>query len=235
MDSQVLKLLSIRRIFLLVCMLAAALAGELLKPTQKVADQKATVDLQAIIPARFADWVQEDTENLVVPDPRQQDLLNKLYSQTLSRTYRNAGGYKIMLSMAYGGDQTDSTELHKPEVCYPAQGFTLHNKSTVELSFLGRVIPATRIHTSLGARVEPVTYWTTIGDQVVDGNFDKKIVEMQYGLVGKIPDGILVRLSSIDGDLARAYQQQTLFARDLLEAVAPDTRTRLIGAPSTKP
>lgn len=216
-------------------MLCAAMAAQLLKPTQKIADQSAAVNLQAIIPSQFAGWVQEDTENLILADPRQLSLLNKIYSQTLSRTYKNASGYKIMLSMAYGGDQTDSTELHKPEICYPAQGFTLHNKTSVVLTLMDRAIPATRIHTSMGARVEPVTYWTTVGNQVVDGNIGKKIVEMQYGLVGKIPDGILVRLSSIDGDLSRAYQQQTIFARDMLEALTPDTRTRLIGAPSLKP
>jgi hypothetical protein len=37
----------------------------------------------------------------------------------------NAGGSRIMLSFAYGGDQHGSLLAHNPEVCYPAQGFVL--------------------------------------------------------------------------------------------------------------
>ena len=31
-----------------------------------------------------------------------------------------------MLSLAYGDDQRADLTAHKPEVCYPAQGFQLH-------------------------------------------------------------------------------------------------------------
>ena len=61
-------------------------------------------------------------------DPGQKALLDRLYEQQLSRTYENAQGYRIMLSIAYGGNQRDELELHKPEVCYVAQGFVLQDK-----------------------------------------------------------------------------------------------------------
>jgi len=66
------------------------------------------------------DW-REDPQRIVqVVDPQTRELLDKLYSETLSRTYVNANGYRIMLSLAYGSDQRDSLQVHKPEVCYPA-------------------------------------------------------------------------------------------------------------------
>jgi EpsI family protein len=43
--------------------------------------------------------------------------------------YVNASGYRIMLSLAYGSDQRGALQAHKPEVRYPAQGFTLHGRS----------------------------------------------------------------------------------------------------------
>ncbi|MDQ5918827.1 MAG: hypothetical protein QG660_1942, partial [Pseudomonadota bacterium] len=84
--------------------------------------------------------------------------------------------------------------------------------------------------TSLGQRQEPVTYWTTVGDHVVkSGGIHKKLVEMSYGLTGKIPDGMLVRASSIDPDTANAYQMHDRFSKQMLEALAPEAQKRLAG------
>jgi hypothetical protein len=44
-----------------------------------------------------------------------------------------------------------------------------------------------------------------------------------------VPDGMLVRVSSIDSDKNKAYQQQTIFIQDLLSSVKANERTRLIG------
>ena len=54
-------------------------------------------------------------------------IINKIYNQTLTRTYINPRGDRIMLSIAYGRDQSDALQMHKPELCYPAQGFRLLN------------------------------------------------------------------------------------------------------------
>lgn len=57
--------------------------------------------------------------------PELANNLDKLYSQTLTRTYINNDGYRIMLSVAYGENQlsSDVTQVHRPEFCYVAQGF----------------------------------------------------------------------------------------------------------------
>lgn len=52
---------------------------------------------------------------------------------------------------------------------------------------------------------------------------------MSYGLSGKIPDGMLVRVSSIDIDEDNAYKIQTQFADQMLSALAPEHRQRLNG------
>ena len=102
-------------------------------------------------------------------DPQQQELIDKIYTQTLSRTYVNPSGYRIMLAIAYGDDQRDAMQLHYPEVCYPAQGFSLKGKEKGTVATENGIIPVTRILTNLGQRNEPVTYWTTVGDQVFRG------------------------------------------------------------------
>lgn len=223
--------LPLRNLILMVLMIAASGMAVALKPTKKIADQGPKVELETLIPKAFGEWRQELVNTAQVVDPQQKELIDKIYNQTLARTYVNAQGYRIMLSLAYGGDQSDAMQLHKPEVCYPAQGFTLHRKMADSLSIDGASLPITRISTSLGQRQEPVTYWTTVGNRVVKSSgIDKKLAEMSYGLSGKIPDGMLVRVSSIDANVAFAYEMHDRFARQLLASLPPESRQRLAGA-----
>ncbi len=120
------------------------------------------------------------------------------------------------------------------EVCYPAQGFTLLAKQPGTLDLLGRPIAATRLQTSLGQRVEPITYWTVVGDHITTGGIDKKLTEMRYALTGRIPDGMLVRVSSIDPGTANAHAMQARFSQDMVQAIAPDLRARFAGDPAVK-
>jgi len=52
---------------------------------------------------------------------------------------------------------------------------------------------------------------------------------MRYGLTGRIPDGMIFRVSSIDPDQVRANQLHDRFINELLQAVSPAERTRLAG------
>jgi EpsI family protein len=210
-------------------MLVASGLALALRPTEKMAAQDQAIDLEAIIPAKFGDWRQDDTPLVQMVDPQQQEAIDKIYTQTLNRTYSNASGYRIMLAIAYGDNQRDSMQLHYPEVCYPAQGFTLEAKEKGILPTSNGPIPVTRILTNLGARNEPVTYWTTIGDRVFQGGIQKKLAEMTYGLSGKIPDGMLIRISSIDPGAANAYEVQAQFAEQMLHALKPKYRKKLNG------
>lgn len=212
-----------------ILMLCAALSAYVLKPTVRVADSSPAIDLARMVPVQFAEWTEDIGQVLLIANPQQVELLNKLYNQTLSRTYIDRQGYRIMLSIAYGGDQSDALQLHKPEVCYPAQGFELENQSNASIQFEGKSIPVVRIDVRQADRLEKVTYWTTVGDQIVLGKVQKKLVEMSYGLNGKIPDGILFRVSSLDSNRERAYARQEEFVRALMGSVTPATRTRLIG------
>mgnify|MGYP003340463721 CR=1 FL=1 len=47
------------------------------------------------------------------------------YDQTLMRTYANSHGEQIMLALAWGERQRQDVKVHRPEVCYPAQGFAI--------------------------------------------------------------------------------------------------------------
>ncbi len=222
---------SIKNIVLLVLMLVSAALGAALRPTISLADERAPIDLKAMVPTAFGDWREEVDVVARVINPQQKGVIDKIYSQTLSRTYTNKEGYRIMLSIAYGKNQSDALQLHKPEICYPAQGFTLLNKQQYQLDLLGHLIAVTQIETSLGQRFEPVTYWTVVGDHITTGSTDKKLTEMRYALTGVIPDGMLVRLSSIDKNTGDAYALQRQFANAMVESIDPKHRIRFAGNP----
>jgi len=120
-----MKLISFKHLVIGLCMFVAAGMALALKPTAKVADAGPKIDLEVLIPKTFGDWKMDETIVPLMANPSRKALIKKIYSQTLSRTYINSSGDRIMLSIAYGGDQSDNMSVHKPEVCYPAQGFQI--------------------------------------------------------------------------------------------------------------
>jgi EpsI family protein len=165
---------------------------------------------KTIVPKEFGGWREIAQEGAQVVNPQTQELLNKLYSQILTRTYVNASGYRVMLSLAYGDDQRADLTAHKPEVCYPAQGFQLHSNAEDELATPYGQIAVRRLNTSLGARKEPVTYWFTVGDRAIRSKLDQRIVEVRLGLDGADPGRPavpgLVDRPGADARLCRAGQ-----------------------------
>jgi EpsI family protein len=134
----------------------------------------------------------------------------------------------------YGDDQRGGLQAHKPEVCYPAQGFNLRSNDAAELATSFGRVPVRRLDTQMGSRLEPVTYWFAFGDQVVSGRFEQRLTELRLGFEGKVPHGLLFRVSSIDGDAKAAYREQERFVNDLLSAMEPRDRMQVIGlAPRT--
>jgi EpsI family protein len=211
-------------------MTSAAAIATVMTPTKRIVDLLPKLDIEASIPEQFGGWQLDRRAGGGVVNPQQTELLNKLYSQIVSRTYVNAEGYRIMLSIAYGEDQRDGNQLHYPEVCYPSQGFQLtSNRKGVLNTPLGD-IPVKRLETNLtGQRFEPITYWTTVGNQAITGGTAKKLAEMRYGLRGEIPDGLLFRVSSIDRNSAEAFAIQEQFIEALLPSLDAEVRSRVAG------
>jgi len=210
-------------------MFAASVGAIVARPTSKASALVQVISLESMIPKQFGDWREQPLGFIQVVNPQTQELLDKLYSEVLTRTYINASGYRIMLSLAYGSDQRGSLQAHKPEVCYPAQGFVVHRNEVGALATPFGDISVRRLFTSMGARQEPVTYWFTVGDRAIEGILQKRLVELSFGFTGRIPDGMLFRVSSIDVDQARAYQMHNEFISQLLQTVPPGARKRLSG------
>jgi exosortase B len=210
-----------------IAMAGTALATPLLTPVVV----PRPVDLDGILPEHFGAWQVDPAEAPLAPTRDAQAKLDLLYEQVASRTYVNAAGERMMLVVAYGGDQSDALKVHRQEVCYSAQGFSIGDLGHGALAAAGRSIPVTRFVAVRGARSEPVTYWFTMGDRVVLGRLERLRVQLLAGFQGQVPDGMLVRVSSLSHDAPQAFAAQRDFVAALLAALPESARVRLAGSP----
>lgn len=222
--------LAVRRALLATGLMAGASAlAYSLRPRSHAGEAESRLDLEVLVPKTFGGWVMDATQAQPLVNPQTQELLDKLYNQILSRTYLGPQGERVMLSLAYGGDQRSSLQAHMPEVCYPAQGFKLLGLQDGTIDLPAGHIPVRRLMTELGPRKEPLTYWFTMGGATVKSTWDKRLVQLRLLLTGQIPDGLLFRVSTLDADPQAGWAAQQRFVADLMAAVDAPTRIRLAG------
>jgi EpsI family protein len=224
-----IKTLSIRIFVLIALMAMAFILGFSLHPEKKMSKDRQTVNFNQIIPLSFNGWTMDKTENSTLVDPEVKEQLASVYSQTVSRTYVNTQQQRVMLSVAYGGDQEEVMQVHKPEVCYTAQGFTVKKNGVVPINTDKGTVHALQLITNQAERVEPVTYWITIGNTIALNGLAWRWERIKYGLTGTLPDGLLFRVSSIGNDAKQEYQIQQQFIQSLMSYLSLNDAKQLMG------
>ncbi len=212
------------------CLAATALFCLVFKPQPlPEAKARAAVPLESIFPERFGAWQVDASAAALIRPAFEQARQFQMYDQVLERTYLNAQGHSVMLSAVYGRQQSVGLQMHRPEVCYKAGGFDVRDVRDQPLVLGGRTVPATLLVASMAGRMEPVTYWRMLGDQLVLNESEFRWRQLSLGMTGHIPDGLLVRLSSIDTDAAQAHALHAEFAQALVQAMNPVQRARVLG------
>ena len=220
------------RLCAIVVLVLAGLAfggARLWRPTAHLADTRPKVDLEQMFPKQFGEWTVDTRMPVQLISPDQAAVLNAIYNQTLSRTYVNSAGQRMMLSVAYGGDQSDATRAHRPEVCYPAQGFQILSSQDAIYRLDAQQLRVRNLVARQGGRVEPISYWITVGERVTLSGAEQKLAQLSYSVRGVIPDGMLVRVSSIDASGAPAYELHRRFIAQLSAGLRPEHRGQIVG------
>lgn len=207
--------------------LAALGASEALRPRQRLVLLRGGTISDAI-PRQFGDWDSQDAD---LVNPAQAGRLAKtLYSETVSRTYFNTvNGASVMVLAAYGDTQSDLLQLHRPESCYPAVGFTLSLNEPAELRLRPDAsIPVRHVVANMEDYRENIIYWTRLGERLPQGGGDQRTARLQNAIDGYVADGILFRCSSV-GESETAFPRIEMFVRAVLQAAKPAQRPALIG------
>jgi len=178
--------------------------------------------LEDIIPKRIGAWQFVTTSGLVVP-PEDQLALT-LYSQTLTRVYSD-GHSPIWLLIAYSADQTGFLQVHRPEFCYSAAGYTLSDFAPHRIEIGPAKILTTNSLTAVRDNsVERLIYWTRIGRRIPQTWTQQKLTVAEDNLRGFVPDAALVRISTAGMDEAAAMQILDQFVKAMVASVPEPLR-----------
>jgi EpsI family protein len=182
------------------------------------------------IPERIGVYRHHSDAGVVTP--QRGHLSERLYEGYVARTYIALGEAPIMLLIAYGRVQDSQLQLHRPESCYPAFGYTLGDSQAVEISLVDRVIDGITLTASRQGVNEQLLYWTRIGPSFPTGFWSERAVILRDALSGGIPDGALVRLSIVSDDAMAATTTLANFNRMMMQDIGPIARACLLGPTS---
>ncbi len=221
-----------RIIIVSIVFTVTALLAYLIKPTTLLADSREDFNISQLVPVSFLNWSSTNNKFAIVTSPDVEANLAVLYDQQFDRTYVNDAGESTFLTMTYGKTQTGDQKAHRQEFCYSAQGFQILSKQTKTVNMLGNDIDVVQLVTRKGQRVELVTYWFTMGDYVAIDRLERLLVQAKYAIQGYIPDGFLVRISTIESSIdntSSVFSEHLDFASDLFSSSNFDNQINLVG------
>lgn len=190
-------------------------------------DSLLAAPLENLVPTRVAQWTVEPRADILIPRGDTEEL--ETYDQLLTRVYTSPASAPVMLLVAYGSTQAGTTQLHRPEVCYPGAGFRLQERGPLELPLVGGApIRAPTLTATAPGRIEQILYWSRVGRDFPTTMAEQRWSLLRHTTTGRVPDGALVRMSMIAPDFDAALPQLLAFARGLLDVPAA-TRRLLTG------
>ncbi|QXQ08293.1 EpsI family protein [Sphingosinicellaceae bacterium] len=210
-------------------LLVAAAGAAALTPRHHVVLLGPGQELANMVPKRFGKWDTVPSDQFVLPKTP-GSLSDRLYNQTLTRLYQSSTSLPVMMVMAYGQTQNDTLQLHRPETCYAAVGFQISGSEVAAVGLGNHAsLPVRELIASTDTRVEPIVYWTRIGDTLPTTGSEQRVAKLEQQFAGIIPDGILVRLSTVAPAEPATFQALREFGAALVAAVAPANRPVLVG------
>lgn len=187
-----------------------------------------TTSLAELVPESIGRW--QFVPAATMPIPQGEGAGDPVYDQLVSRHYRSETELPIMLLVAYGQAQSGSTQLHRPEVCYPAAGFRIAKRGDAELRLTGAPAVPARVLTGIApARTEQILYWSRVGREFPTGGVAQRWSVLRQTLAAGVPDGVLVRISTVLPDYGAALPVLGRFAAALVESGGPTLRRLLLG------
>jgi EpsI family protein len=186
------------------------------------------VKIDPLFPNKVGDWEYATSSGLVMPPADQ--LRDRLYNAILTRYYASPTNLPVMLLVAYNGTQDGMLQVHRPEVCYPSAGYELMKQRLVPLDVgRGLTIPGHYISARSTSRHEQLIYWTRIGNDFPTRWWAQHWAVAKENLKGRVPDGVLVRISTAAPDDATALLTLRRFIPLLLEQLSPTARRLIFG------
>jgi EpsI family protein len=184
--------------------------------------------IDPLFPLKVGDWQFTTPNGLVLPPADQ--MRDHLYNAILTRNYVSPTQLPVMFLVAYNGKQDGMLQVHRPEVCYPAAGYELLSERMISLDAGdGLVVPGHYISARSNSRHEQLIYWTRIGNDFPVRWWAQHWAVAKENLKGRVPDGVLVRFSTIAPDDNTAILTLQRFIPQMFAALPPAGRRLIFG------
>jgi EpsI family protein len=185
--------------------------------------------LATIVPDRLGAWQIVAEADPVLPDIDEQRTIEAAYEDVLARTYRNRSGDRVMLVIARSRAGSGLLFLHRPEICYAAQGFSVLPFGKTRLPPPYDALSGEELLAVRGERHESILYWGTVAGHPSEVGIMQKLLMLRAAWKGEALDGYLVRISAVAAEGAETFAMLRRFAQDLIAGIPQPYRSRLGG------
>lgn len=225
----------------------SALAGQM-RASMAPAPGGATPRLQDL--PRFLDGRERHQPDAQMVDPVEIDpafaQAIAIYDTILAASYVRAGEPDLMLNLAYRRSVSQEDKFHWPQVCYATQGYDVTRLPDAPVQAGPRIgspastLPFGRFVARSSQRTELVAYTVLVGKKAIatPSQLRQLLFTMALGL--KVPDALLLRLSSALPDSGRggpdakdwgpAWAMQAQFLQTLGTTGGPSVAGRMTDA-----
>lgn len=227
--------ISAKTIVVAAALMLSAAGAFVLRPTLHEGQEPPELDV--LVPKQVGDWklFQSPILQVGLTESATGNDINQPYDQTVMRTYVDAQGHAIHLALAWGRHQRQEVKIHRPELCYPAQGLSVESLRDIAFPLNtpagSPVLGKRMIARDARGTKEVVSYWIRIGHIYSSGALATRKHILLEGLAGQVTDGVLVRVSqkiANDQDDGAAFQRQEAFVTQLVAATPPAAQHMLV-------
>lgn len=176
-----------------------------------------------------------------VTSPAWNSTAEKEYDKVAAQSYLDEYGNKITVVMTWSRNGIQRAG-HIQQLCYTTQGFSISKPRDIEVSFPSRTLSVTVFEASrLGGEVDDVLYWRVTGGKVMENIMENKfnnyrlshrilkIKEVINHLTGKIPDNVMVRISSVRSHKERPSAVPLQYLQEYVPLLSLSDRKLLLG------
>lgn len=208
-------------------LMASAAGAVLMRPTLRETPPAEALD--RLVPRQVGEWqvVPALLTPVAAAVPRADGTVPEgPYDDVLMRTYGAPRRMPVVLAIAYARSQRQEVKVHRPELCYVAQGYEVLSLAPATVAG----VPGKRMLVRFGQVTEAVSYWIRIGALYSEAAFETRLHILREGLQGRVPDGVLVRASSRVFQRERAqdvHERIEAFIERLLASLPPSARALL--------
>lgn len=160
--------------------------------TSEAMPNHVSIDDYSKIPYSINGWQGRDVQI----DENAFTILQRDADQWLVREYRR-GTERMILSLVSTVDQRKLFRVHIPDICLPAQGWTIIARSTHKLA-LGDTSPflTTKLLAHKGTTDTQVLYWFTSSNRIAESKFFHRLLLVWDGITGARTAGTLVQVTT---------------------------------------